>query len=34
MSRGVKKDAADLLHLDLRSLRYRLAKYNLSKDEE
>ena len=34
MSRGVKKDAAELLHLDLRSLRYRLVKYNLSKDEE
>ncbi len=34
MSRGVKKDAADLLKLDLRSLRYRLAKYNLSRDEE
>jgi len=34
MSRGVKKDAAELLHLDLRSLRYRLVKYNLSRDEE
>lgn len=34
MSKGVKKDAAELLHLDLRSLRYRLAKYNLSGDDE
>ncbi len=34
MSQGVKKDAAELLHLDLRSFRYRLVKYNLSKDEE
>ncbi len=34
MSNGVKKDAAELLHLDLRSFRYRLVKYNLSRDEE
>ncbi|HEY4619481.1 MAG TPA: sigma-54 dependent transcriptional regulator [Nitrospirota bacterium] len=34
MSKGVKKDAAELLHLDLRSFRYRLVKYNMSKDEE
>lgn len=34
MTGGVKKDAADLLRLDLRSFRYRLSKYNLSKDEE
>jgi len=33
-ARGVKKDAAELLRLDFRSFRYRLAKYNLSKDEE
>lgn len=33
-SRGVKKDAAELLHLDFRSFRYRLAKYNISKDDE
>ena len=34
MTKGVKKDAADLLGLDLRSFRYRLDKYNLAKDEE
>ncbi|MEK6560375.1 MAG: sigma-54 dependent transcriptional regulator [Nitrospirota bacterium] len=34
MTGGVKKDAADLLRLDLRSFRYRLSKYNLLKDEE
>jgi len=34
MAKGVKKDAAELLHLDLRSFRYRLVKYNLSRDEE
>ena len=34
MTGGVKKDAADLLRVDLRSFRYRLSKYNLSKDEE
>ncbi|MDD5434565.1 MAG: sigma-54 dependent transcriptional regulator, partial [Nitrospira sp.] len=33
-ARWIKKDAAELLHLDFRSFRYRLAKYNISKDEE
>lgn len=30
----VKKYAAELLGLDFRSFRYRLAKYNISRDEE
>ncbi|MBI5096895.1 MAG: sigma-54-dependent Fis family transcriptional regulator, partial [Nitrospirae bacterium] len=33
-TRWVKKDAAELLSLDFRSFRYRLAKYNISRDEE
>ncbi|MBI5191991.1 MAG: sigma-54-dependent Fis family transcriptional regulator [Nitrospirae bacterium] len=33
-SKGVKKDAAELLRLEFRSFRYRLAKYNISKDDE
>ncbi len=33
-TRWIKKDAAELLHLDFRSFRYRLSKYNISKDEE
>ena len=33
-TRWVKKDAAELLRLDFRSFRYRLAKYNISRDEE
>lgn len=33
-ARWIKKDAAELLHLDFRSFRYRLAKYNIMKDEE
>lgn len=33
-ARWIKKDAAELLHLDFRSFRYRLAKYSIMKDEE
>ena len=33
-TRWIKKDAAELLRLDFRSFRYRLAKYNISRDEE
>lgn len=32
-ARWVKKDAAELLGLDFRSFRYRLAKYNITRDE-
>jgi len=31
---GVKKDAAKLLGLDFRSFRYRLSKYNISRDDD
>ncbi len=33
-ARGIKKDAAKLLGLDFRSFRYRLSKYNISKDDD
>ncbi len=33
-TRWVKKDAAELLNLDFRSFRYRLAKYNILRDGE
>lgn len=32
-AKWVKKDAAELLGLDFRSFRYRLAKYNITRDE-
>ncbi|RLA91431.1 MAG: sigma-54-dependent Fis family transcriptional regulator [Deltaproteobacteria bacterium] len=32
MSEGIKKKAAELLNLNLRSFRYKLEKYNLDKD--
>jgi len=33
-SRGIKKKAAELLHINFRSMRYRLEKYGLNHSEE
>lgn len=33
-AKWIKKDAAELLGLDFRSFRYRLSKYNLTKDDK
>jgi two-component system response regulator PilR (NtrC family) len=33
-TKGIKKRAAELLHINFRSMRYRLEKYGLNKEED
>jgi two-component system response regulator PilR (NtrC family) len=33
-TKGIKKKAAELLHINFRSMRYRLEKYGLNEGEE
>jgi two-component system response regulator PilR (NtrC family) len=33
-TKGIKKRAAELLHINFRSMRYRLEKYGLNQEED